>query len=399
MDLQPTDLPSDWVISSIQDAFRFTRKPRELSMSAEHVRFLPMDLIPIGKPHVAEYELRTTSSRFSGTYVENGDLLVAKITPSFENGKQAIVDWGDGFGYATTKVIPLQSIPGKSDVRFLANLLLMPEIRGDLAGKMEGSTGRQRLAKSVLGARLIPLPPLDEQRKIAAVLSLVQRAIEQQERLIALTTELKKALMHKLFTEGLRGEPQKQSEIGPIPESWRIMRLDDFCVLQRGFDITKAEQASGLVPVVSSGGISSYHNVAKVRGPGVAIGRKGTLGTVHYLDDDFWPHDTTLWVKDFKENSPLFTSYLLSSMRLERFDTGASNPTLNRNGIHPLPIAVPDTAEQEIIANTLSAVDQKNRLLIRKRLVLQELFRTLLYQLMSAQLRVHDLDLSSLTEI
>jgi len=358
-----------------------------------------MDLIPIGKPHVAEYELRTTSSRFSGTYVENGDLLVAKITPSFENGKQAIVDWGDGFGYATTKVIPLQSIPGKSDVRFLANLLLMPEIRGDLAGKMEGSTGRQRLAKSVLGARLIPLPPLDEQRKIAAVLSLVQRAIEQQERLIALTTELKKALMHKLFTEGLRGEPQKQSEIGPIPESWRIMRLDDFCVLQRGFDITKAEQASGLVPVVSSGGISSYHNVAKVRGPGVAIGRKGTLGTVHYLDDDFWPHDTTLWVKDFKENSPLFTSYLLSSMRLERFDTGASNPTLNRNGIHPLPIAVPDTAEQEIIANTLSAVDQKNRLLIRKRLVLQELFRTLLYQLMSAQLRVHDLDLSSLTEI
>ena len=67
-----------------------------------------------------------------------------------------------------------------------------------------------------------------EQRKIAAVLGLVQRAIEQQERLIALTTELKKALLHKLFTEGLRGEPQKQTEIGPVPESWEVVPLEAF---------------------------------------------------------------------------------------------------------------------------------------------------------------------------
>ncbi len=73
----------------------------------------------------------------------------------------------------------------------------------------------------------VPVPPLAEQRKIAAVLGLVQRAIEQQERLIALTTELKKALLHKLFTEGLRGEPQKQTEIGPVPESWEIVALGD----------------------------------------------------------------------------------------------------------------------------------------------------------------------------
>ncbi len=73
----------------------------------------------------------------------------------------------------------------------------------------------------------IPLPPLDEQRQIAAVLSAVQRAIERQERLIALTAELKKALMHKLFTEGTRGEPLKQTEIGPVPESWETVRLAD----------------------------------------------------------------------------------------------------------------------------------------------------------------------------
>ena len=92
---------------------------------------------------------------------------------------------------------------------------------------MEGTTGRQRLSKEVLGNRLIPLPPLPEQRKIATVLSLVQRAIEQQQRLIALTTELKHALMHKLFTEGLHDEPQRQTEIGPIPDNWDVQPLGE----------------------------------------------------------------------------------------------------------------------------------------------------------------------------
>ena len=73
------------------------------------------------------------------------------------------------------------------------------------------------------------LPPLPEQRKIAGVLGVVQRAMEQQERLLALTAELKKALLHKLFTEGLRGEPQKQTEIGPVPESWEEARLELGC--------------------------------------------------------------------------------------------------------------------------------------------------------------------------
>ena len=66
------------------------------------------------------------------------------------------------------------------------------------------------------------------------MLGLVQRAIEQQERLIALTTELKKALLHKLFTEGLRGEPQKQTEIGPVPESWEVVRLLDSVSVTNG---------------------------------------------------------------------------------------------------------------------------------------------------------------------
>jgi len=254
------------------------------------------------------------------------------------------------------------------------------------------------LSQSRLRELPIPLPPLFEQRKIAAVLGLVQRAIEQQERLINLTTELKKSLMHKLFTEGLRGEPQKQTEIGPVPESWEITRLDDFCILQRGFDITKKEQFSGNVPVVSSGGIFSYHNVAKVKGPGVVIGRKGTLGTVHYIDVDYWPHDTTLWVRDFKGHDPLFTAHFLKTLSFERFNSGASNPTLNRNTVHAELVTYPDIEEQENIGRIIRTVEDKAGVHELKRRSLADLFRTLLHQLMTAQIRVHDIDVEGILE-
>ena len=94
---------------------------------------------------------------------------------------------------------------------------------------------KKGVSGSLLKTLVVPVPPLPEQRKIAAVLGLVQRAIEQQERLIALTTELKKALLHKLFTEGLRGEPQKQTEIGPVPESWKETTLGQLAMKPHGF--------------------------------------------------------------------------------------------------------------------------------------------------------------------
>ena len=111
------------------------------------------------------------------------------------------------------------------------------------------------LSQSKLCELPLPVPPLLEQRKIAAVLGLVQRAIEQQERLIALTTELKKALLHKLFTEGLRGEPQKQTEIGLVPESWELVPLGSLAKVGNG-STPKRDKAgywhAGTIPWLNS---------------------------------------------------------------------------------------------------------------------------------------------------
>ena len=89
------------------------------------------------------------------------------------------------------------------------------------------------------------------------------------------------------------------------------------------------------------------------------IGRKGSLGTVHYIPTDYWPHDTTLWVKDFKGHHPRFTSYLLETLDLKRFDTGAANPTLNRNIVHGEKIAFPPEYQQKEIGSALQSVEDK----------------------------------------
>lgn len=140
---------------------------------------------------------------------------------------------------------------------------------------------------------------------------------------------------------------------------WKKTTIGDVLTLQRGVDITRVEQRPGSIPVVSSGGISSYHDTAAVRGPGVVIGRKGTLGKTFYMPEDYWPHDTTLWVKDFKGNNPRFVYYFFLNLDVTGLDVGSANPTLNRNHVHPIDIRWPELDEQCRIANLLAALDDK----------------------------------------
>jgi type I restriction enzyme S subunit len=158
---------------------------------------------------------------------------------------------------------------------------------------------------------------------------------------------------------------------------WTEGHLQDLVFFQRGFDITQAQQSPGLYPVISSSGVTSYHSEFKASGPGVVIGRKGTLGSIHFTDSDYWPHDTTLWSKDLRGNNPRFVYYYLHTFNFKRFDVGNSNPTLNRNHIHALPVLIPPVGVQYHIADILSAYDdliENNR---RRMALLEEAARQL----------------------
>ena len=158
---------------------------------------------------------------------------------------------------------------------------------------------------------------------------------------------------------------------------WRERKLGDVLTLQRGFDLPKKKRKLGDIPIVSSSGVSGYHEESKVGGPGVVTGRYGTLGEVFYIKEDFWPLNTTLYVRDFKGNDPLFLSYFLKTLNLAYQNTAGAVPGLNRNALHLLSVTVPPVPTQRKIASILSAYDDLIENNTRRIEILEEMAQTI----------------------
>lgn len=153
-------------------------------------------------------------------------------------------------------------------------------------------------------------------------------------------------------------EGYKQTEVEVIPEDWKVTTIGDFAPLQRGFDLPTTKVEAGDYPVVYSNGIVRNHKDFQVKGAGIVTGRSGTIGKVHYIESDFWPHNTTLWVTSFGNAHVKFVYYLFKYIGFERFKSGSGVPTLNRNDAHSFKITVPTKVdEQTAIATALSDVD------------------------------------------
>ncbi len=283
------------------------------------------------------------------------------------------------------------------------------------------SRGYNRHFKA-LKERSVPRPEKDEQRKIAAVLGVVQRAIEQQVRLLALTAELKKALLHQLFTAGLRSEPQKQTDIGPVPESWEVAKIGDVAKIQSGGtparDVADNWQR-GTIPWVKTGEIDycvipdteekitpaglagsaarlfpAGTLLMAMYGQGITRGRVALLGieaATNQACASITPHDESKVSSRF-----LYYFFEYHYEDLRKLGHGANQRNMNAALIRGFPLAFPKPEAQAEVVATLTALDAKRQIHRRKHATLTALFRTLLHQLMTAQIRVHDLDLSEL---
>jgi type I restriction enzyme S subunit len=140
------------------------------------------------------------------------------------------------------------------------------------------------------------------------------------------------------------------------PQNWQPRELGAVVTLQRGRDLPVQLRKPGPYPVIGSNGIVGYHSQCAAKGPGVLVGRSGSVGTVTWVESDYWPLNTTLWVSDFHRNNPKFASYFLEYLDLRRYTAGVSVPTLNRNVVHPLRVTIPPLPEQRAIARALRAV-------------------------------------------
>ena len=274
------------------------------------------------------------------------------------------------------------------------------------------------LSQSKLAELPMALPPLPEQKKIAHILSTVQRTIEAQERIIQTTTELKKALMHKLFTEGLRNEPQKQTEIGPVPESWEVVELGTHAKVGNGSTPKRANKAyweGGTIPWLNSTKIHDRfiteadqfvtpQAVKECHLPKVApnslliaiTGQGKTLGNSAITRIETCINQHLAYAQFHAAKIvPDFVLWFMQTrydyLRSIAHGGGSTKGALTCGFLKTLPIPIPSRAEQEEIVTTFQTLEDKQAFALRKQAALQDLFRTLLHELMTAKTRVHEL--------
>jgi type I restriction enzyme S subunit len=161
---------------------------------------------------------------------------------------------------------------------------------------------------------------------------------------------------------------------------WQKGNLGEFINLKRGYDLPSKSRVFGEFPIISSSGITDYHNEPKVFEGGVITGRYGTIGQVFYTDKPFHPLNTTLYVQDFKDNNKKFVYYFLKELDWEKFSDKSAVPGINRNDVHQEIVSFPPLPEQQAIASVLSSLDDKIDLLHRQNKTLEQMAETLFRQ-------------------
>ena len=356
--------------------------------------------------------------------VEPGDLLFNR-TNSFDLvGRTAIFGLQGDFVFASY-LIRLRTSADRLNPHFL-NFYL----NGDATQRRLKSIATRAVSQSNISAtRLktfqVPVPPLDEQYQIARVLSSVQGAIERQERLIALTAELKRALMHKLFTEGIYAEPLKETEIGLVPKSWNVVALGSLAKIGNG-STPKRDNATywegGTIPWLTSGKVHESRikkaeqyvtSAAKAEchlplvNAGsllIAITGEGkTLGNAAIVEFDTCVSQHLAYAQFHRADVvPTFLLYFLqyryNDLRRMSVGAGSTKKALTCGVLKRYMVPIPNVSEQERIATTLDAVVAKMEVHRRTAEALRSFFHSVDHRLMTAEVRVGDLNLTLLDE-
>ncbi len=351
--------------------------------------------------------------------IESDDVLFATVRPTLK--RIALVPLELDGAIASTGYCVLRCDKSIANPRFLYFFLITDHFNSRMAGLERGASYPAVRDSDVL-ASWLPLPPLSEQRKIAHVLSTVQRAIEAQERIIQTTTELKKALMHKLFTEGLRNEPQKKTEIGPVPESWEVAKIGDLDLdIGDGNYSTKYPRQSAFisegVPFLRAVNLTNGRVVwndmrfispelhsdlrkGHTKPNDTILVTRGNIGEVAFVTEEFGGANMNAQLVRLngheRINGRFFFYCLEHPERQKQFlslTTGTALKQLPIGKLKTVVLPIPAIEEQNEIATILRTAERKTEQAQSKKAALQDVFRTLLHELMMAKIRVHDLEL------
>ena len=278
------------------------------------------------------------------------------------------------------------------DPLFLYYLLSSPNMLHEITSQTIG-TSVPGFNLGQLKEILVRLPPLSVQKRISQTLHVIGSLIVNIRRRIAILQEMARLLYREWFVHfrfpGHEDVDLLDSDLGPIPRNWKARRLSEILELSYGKALRADDRRGGPTAVYGSGGQVGWHDRALVTGPGIVVGRKGNVGSVYWSDRDFFPIDTTYYVK-----SALPLRFLDQLLRtLEFVDSHAAVPGLSRDQAYGLVIAEPASDLMSLYDTAVGPMYSLRRVLSDQIATLREARDLLLPRLVSGELEVSELDL------
>ena len=392
-------------------------KPRLDPRSA--IRYIDVSAVSRDELRVvseATYSSEDAPSR-ARKIVKSGDTIFATVRPALKRIAQIPASL-DG-EIVSTAFCVLRPNPRVIHPDFLYFAMQLEPVVDSITNLQSGASYPAVRDVDVL-KQAVPLPPLQTQHKIAAALNLVRTSILHQSQCARAATILKRATMQQLFTRGLRGEAQKETEIGPMPESWGIYPLRSLCIEADTVDLRREGEREVEYVDVSSVSreflrIESTSRFALRSGPSRARKRinagdvifatvRPTLLRVAIvptqLDNQVCSTAFCVLRRARDKTAERFIYYIVQReqfvQQLGSLESGASYPAVTDRTVNDQLAPVPSIDEQREIVAILDAIDHKIDLHRRKRAVLDELFKALLHKLMTGEIRIADLNLNAI---
>lgn len=346
---------------------------------------MPKDLVggKISEESIARVD-KTHVERLCRHKIEVGDILYSRRG---DVGRCAHVTKKEEGWLCGTGCLRVTIDSEKADSRFVFFQLQHPDTVGWVEKHAVGAT-MLNLNTTILSSVPIRLPALEIQKRIADILSAYDDLIENNQKQIKLLEEAAQRLYKEWFVD-LRFPGHENTKIvDGVPEGWSRTNINGILTFHRGYDLTKNEMKAGRYPVVGSTTVIGYHNEFKIKGPGIVTGRSGSLGKYQFIWDNFWPHNTSLYISDYKDHNIFFVYSLLQTVDFASLNNGGAIPTLNRNVLSNIEVIEPTDELQEMFAKIAEPQYQKIKNLEKQNNQLKMARDALLPKLMSGEVEV-----------
>jgi type I restriction enzyme S subunit len=351
--------PSHWDVKRLRFVLNSNPVKSEVANIEDDVlvSFVPMEAV--GENGGMKLELlKPISEVYSGyTYFQDGDVVVAKITPCFENGKGAIArNLENGVGFGTTEFHVLRA-DEEIEEKYLFYITLSHAFREIGSSEMLGAGGQKRIPEEFIKDFRLGIPTLEEQQKIAAFLDhktqQIDQLIEKKKALIEKLEEKRIAVITQAVTKGLvknaKLKPSGVDWLGDVPEHWDVRRLKFMASIENGKDYKEVEVEEGGFPVYGSGGEFRRASAYLYDGESVLFGRKGTIDKPLYVNDRFWTVDTMFYSEIAPNTVPMFLYYSALTFQYQKLATQTALPSITQRDLENYLLCYPDIKAQEEI--------------------------------------------------